>query len=168
MRQLWTSRRPIYDEFEIIGYELHLPEGFENQHPEFFQPIGHDRAKAALYRLARHKRVDGDEARINFVLKDIADEIAEFPVYAVSLALREIKRDESPFMPNIGEIYQRVSRATRIRRKKPEEKKIPEPDHKPTEKQKRRVRRMFRLAVKHLENWTAWEKKFMNFYKEKK
>lgn len=167
MQQLWISRKPILNpDSEIVGYELDLPEGFLEQYPDFFQPIGHDRAKSALYRLARHKRIDGGENRINFVLNDIAAEIAAFPVYAVSIALREIKREDSPFMPNIGEIYQRISFATRIRKREAE--RSPEPESKPpTRKQKIRVRRMCRIAAKPAGFWSPWERKFMAFYKTK-
>lgn len=164
MQQLWTCRKPIYDgAWNIIGYEFDAPEALESAHPELFAPVGIDVAKGMLYRLARHKRIDGGEDRINFVLNDIAKEIQDIELFAVIVAMRDIKLDKSPFMPNIGEIVDQCQRARR-RRGKPKE--APKPPNFVQDAPRIRRRTCTWLKIKMTPEGcrTSWQRKFIAAY----
>lgn len=75
----------------------------KNSVSPLFPPASCDCIRMHLARLAMIKKIgSASEMTMQPILMDMAFELAEFSQMAVLLAFREIKREESPWMPSLG------------------------------------------------------------------
>lgn len=84
------------------------PEEFQNVLPLLACP-SLDIVRGYLVRLALIKKIgSATEATMPYLLQDMAAELIEFSELAILLAFKEIKREEGPWMPELGRIIKSV------------------------------------------------------------
>lgn len=181
-RKMIGKRIPKYEnDGTIYGWEHDLvPDGYnfteiETPPPALMEAIMRPATPAAikehLFILSRMKRYTGGDSGLFIIAREIYRHLPDCSEFALMKVCDDFALDRSTkFFPDPADFIAEVKKlqSAIFGMKKPEARKKSESEStpRPTEKQKRRVRRMLKLATKTAESWTSWERKFYEFYKK--